>query len=137
MNEQEYRKKIRSIIEKATGKGMGQGNQRQGTGGTDKCYCPECGYKTDHKRGVPCNEKTCPECGNAMTGVSPEDGEGSELNEGGRKQPGWDSLCKFASEEEGKANVVLNIESGFLMMETRLGEVELKPEGRWILHTKK
>lgn len=53
----------------ATGEGMGVGNLPQGNGGTDWCYCPECGNKEPHKRGVPCIEKECPECGSEMTGV--------------------------------------------------------------------
>lgn len=61
-----------SITEKATGRGMGQGNSRQGTGGTDTCYCPSCDESFPHQRGVPCNEQECPECGNIMTGLSPE-----------------------------------------------------------------
>lgn len=66
----EYTEKYMNIVsEEANGQGIGQGNDRQGTGGTDKCYCPECGEVTKHEKGVPCNEMNCPECGTSMTGV--------------------------------------------------------------------
>lgn len=35
-----------------------------GLGG--ECICPNCGYTMPHKRGVPCAERTCPECGAQM-----------------------------------------------------------------------
>ncbi|MCB0753516.1 MAG: ferredoxin [Ignavibacteriae bacterium] len=27
------------------------------------CVCPKCGKKTKHKRGIPCQEEKCPQCG--------------------------------------------------------------------------
>ena len=49
-------------------KAQGQGGDTEGDGGADTCVCPGCGYTEDHERGAPCNEKTCPECGTALTG---------------------------------------------------------------------
>ncbi len=31
------------------------------------CVCPNCNYKVKHKRGVPCSNLNCPECGTKMT----------------------------------------------------------------------
>lgn len=56
--------KFRDYIDEARGEGTGP----EGTGGTDVCICPECGYETEHDRGVPCNEMKCPKCGATMTG---------------------------------------------------------------------
>ena len=50
-------------------KALGQRTGREGTGGTDTCKCPKCGYETTHRRGVPCNKIKCPKCGTKMTGV--------------------------------------------------------------------
>lgn len=36
-----------------------------GPGGS--CVCPKCGYREAHTVGSPCNKKTCPECGQALT----------------------------------------------------------------------
>ena len=54
------------------GRGGGRGEGRGRMGGTGRgvggeCVCPSCGKKTPHKRGAPCNELRCPECGTAMT----------------------------------------------------------------------
>ena len=54
----------------ATGQGMGVDGPRQGTAGTDRCYCPSCGTVVEHDRGTPCNEQVCPHCGEQMTGVA-------------------------------------------------------------------
>jgi transcription initiation factor IIE alpha subunit len=35
-----------------------------GSGGN--CVCPKCDMKLAHQRGVPCNEKRCPDCGAKM-----------------------------------------------------------------------
>lgn len=35
-----------------------------GTGGA--CICPKCGEKTPHRRGIPCQEEHCPNCGAKM-----------------------------------------------------------------------
>ncbi len=37
------------------------GRHTMGSGGY--CYCPKCGYRAPHKRGIPCQEERCPECG--------------------------------------------------------------------------
>lgn len=39
-------------------------NQSMGSGGN--CICLKCGHKTTHKRGVPCQEEKCAECGAKM-----------------------------------------------------------------------
>ena len=57
---------------KATGRGMGKGGPRQRTFGTDYCYCPSCGKKVKHVRGVPCADKKCTDCDVALTGVKPK-----------------------------------------------------------------
>ena len=46
------------------GRGRGSG---YGVGPGGECYCPNCGYKVSHERGVPCFNKKCPKCGSAMT----------------------------------------------------------------------
>ena len=40
------------------------------------CICPKCGKKTPHKRGVPCQDEKCPECG---VKIIREDSEHHEL----------------------------------------------------------
>lgn len=44
--------------------GMGRGTAAAQTG---SCVCPQCGHKQAHKRGAPCIEQTCSECGAIMT----------------------------------------------------------------------
>ncbi|MFW5898497.1 MAG: hypothetical protein ACOCT7_01430 [Candidatus Saliniplasma sp.] len=46
------------------GRGQGRGAGSAGPGGN--CVCPSCGKKVPHKRGVPCYEMKCPECGSQM-----------------------------------------------------------------------
>jgi len=58
--------------EKARGDGQGQGGQRQGDGGATKCVCPSCGKEFTHEKGVPCNDKKCPDCVVALVGKSEE-----------------------------------------------------------------
>ena len=48
--------------------GLGLGRPRRRIGGTSFCVCPNCGYKTKHKRGVPCSSIKCPKCGSPMAG---------------------------------------------------------------------
>jgi len=38
--------------------------QAKGPGGD--CVCPQCGFKVEHKRGVPCTLRKCPQCGTFM-----------------------------------------------------------------------
>lgn len=52
------------------GQGGGRGGGRGGgfgggPGGT--CVCPACGHREPHRRGVPCFEAKCPQCGGTMT----------------------------------------------------------------------
>jgi hypothetical protein len=56
------------------GPGRGRGGQRPGRmggptvlGPGGDCVCPQCGQREAHKRGVPCLERKCPQCGTAMT----------------------------------------------------------------------
>ncbi len=54
------------------GMGMGRGAGRgrmggQGMGLGGNCVCPSCGTKVAHRRGVACNQQTCPNCGAKMT----------------------------------------------------------------------
>jgi len=52
------------------GRGSGQGLGRMGgpdAGGTGgNCRCPKCGHTEPHQAGVPCFERSCPECGSMM-----------------------------------------------------------------------
>jgi len=57
-----------------TGRGMGggqgggrgrMGGSGMGTGG--QCVCPQCGKKVSHRRGSPCMQINCPNCGSKMT----------------------------------------------------------------------
>ncbi len=32
----------------------------------DSCMCGQCGYETEHRKGIPCRGMMCPECGNPM-----------------------------------------------------------------------
>jgi uncharacterized paraquat-inducible protein A len=45
------------------GRGMNRRPLRPG----DECVCPNCGYRTAHIRGKPCNQRVCPKCGSVMT----------------------------------------------------------------------
>lgn len=47
------------------GRGMGGGSKALGPGGY--CICPKCGHRIPHKRGSPCFDIRCPECGSYMT----------------------------------------------------------------------
>ncbi len=59
--------------------GKGRKRNRQGAGqgrgrrvelgvlpGDACCICPGCGYTEPHKRGVPCTQMKCPQCGSAL-----------------------------------------------------------------------
>jgi len=39
---------------------------RHEMGPVGQCVCPKCGAKTLHKRGVPCQEQHCSECGTKL-----------------------------------------------------------------------
>lgn len=50
-------------------KGMGRGGGKasgQGLGATGICACPKCGFEKSHRRGVPCMEERCPNCGSVL-----------------------------------------------------------------------
>jgi predicted amidophosphoribosyltransferase len=38
-----------------------------GSGG--ECICPKCRKTIDHRRGIPCQDEQCPECGAKMLRV--------------------------------------------------------------------
>jgi predicted amidophosphoribosyltransferase len=45
-------------------------HQREHTMGADgECICPKCQKTVPHRRGVPCQEEHCPECGAKMLRV--------------------------------------------------------------------
>ena len=51
--------------------GMGRGRMGgQGLGLGGECQCPKCGTRSPHKRGVPCLEQLCPQCGSTMVRAS-------------------------------------------------------------------
>lgn len=91
----------------ATGQGVGVGGDRQGTSGTDVCRCPECGYETEHERGTPCSEMTCPECGATLTGVEGKDQD--------TRYPSEDEELEFVVHLLGKENSA----KGFVLYEYR------------------
>lgn len=48
-------------------RGRGRMGGPLAAGPEGNCVCPNCGHKEKHERGIPCNKKKCPECGNLMT----------------------------------------------------------------------
>ena len=46
--------------------GRGRNRKNLGLGIQGNCVCENCGYVTQHRRGVPCYEMTCPKCGNLL-----------------------------------------------------------------------
>jgi len=40
--------------------------ERHAMGRGGNCYCPKCNYTAPHKRGVPCQEERCPNCGTKL-----------------------------------------------------------------------
>lgn len=51
------------------GKGRGRGRGQKGKSPkTKECICPQCKTVIAHKRGKPCFEEKCPECGTPMLG---------------------------------------------------------------------
>ena len=61
---------FRKYVNEERGKGIGNGGMRQRDGGTDICICPDCNKKFEHERGIPCKERTCPDCGVSLIGTS-------------------------------------------------------------------
>ena len=67
---------------------QGQGGPKVGAGGTDVCVCPKCDYEEEHDRGTPCNQKTCPECNEPLTGKGAPGEKKSPSGDGGTGQEG-------------------------------------------------
>ncbi len=44
-------------------------NKKQGLGSGGECICPKCKTTIKHKKGVPCHDSKCPECGSKMLRV--------------------------------------------------------------------
>jgi len=68
-----------SKLEEGRGDGQGQGGNKQGDGGADKCKCPKCGNEQAHEKGIPCNEIKCSKCGTAMGGTNSSDVKESSI----------------------------------------------------------
>jgi hypothetical protein len=56
------------------GRGQGQGGGQgrmggRGGGAGGECICSDCGCTVPHKRGVPCTNMRCPDCGKPMMRV--------------------------------------------------------------------
>ena len=53
-------------VERQQGQGRGRGCAGRGTGsatGVAVCVCPQCGREAPHRRGAPCVQSLCQECG--------------------------------------------------------------------------
>lgn len=77
--------------QEARGEGQGVGGDRQGDGGVNACVCPGCGHEVEHKKGTPCNEIECPECGAAMVGKEAVE-EAATKTVDGKSRPRGDFL---------------------------------------------
>lgn len=60
-------------LNRGTGRMRGQGLGRhvrgrhfRGQGSAGKCVCPECGHEENHRRGKPCYQEKCSECGASL-----------------------------------------------------------------------
>lgn len=60
-------RKFRKTSERGTGLGIG---------GTDTCICPQCDYKEEKERGIPCNKRICPKCNIPLIGEGMPHGKG-------------------------------------------------------------
>jgi len=60
---------LRRFFGRGLGQARGRGRQPDGfgLGPEGDCVCPKCGSKATHKRGIPCYEQKCSECGSPMT----------------------------------------------------------------------
>jgi predicted amidophosphoribosyltransferase len=47
--------------------------RQQTMGPVGECICPKCEARIDHRRGVPCQDELCPECGAKMLRVGSDD----------------------------------------------------------------
>lgn len=66
---------------KARGEGQGVDGEQQEDGGVETCVCPECDTEVEHKRGIPCVETKCPECGAKMEPKTKEDSDEDDAEE--------------------------------------------------------
>ena len=48
------------------GKARMKGNHLGAGPGSEECFCPNCGQKVPHQRGVPCYSVSCSKCGAKM-----------------------------------------------------------------------
>ena len=60
-----WRRRAGRAVERQDGKG-GMGELLAAVPG-GSCVCPNCSNKVTDMAGVPCSEKSCPECGTRMT----------------------------------------------------------------------
>ena len=61
----------KGYIDTGDGKGLGKGGGRGKNGGGGfsiggYCVCSKCGKKVEHRRGVPCTDMKCSDCGISM-----------------------------------------------------------------------
>jgi hypothetical protein len=60
-----WRRRAGRAVERQDGKGeMGK---LPAAALCESCVCPNCSHKVTNMAGVPCSEKSCPECGTRMT----------------------------------------------------------------------
>ena len=62
-------------VNEVRGEGQGVGGTKQGDGGADMCKCVDCDNEQVHKKGTPCTEMKCEECGGKMVGINKEEKE--------------------------------------------------------------
>jgi hypothetical protein len=61
-----------------------QRRHEMGRGGL--CFCPKCGERIAHRRGVPCQEERCPACGAKMLREGSYHDELLQKKRGGRDE---------------------------------------------------
>ena len=47
--------------------------RRHKMGLVGECICPKCEARIEHRRGIPCQDERCPECGAKMLRVGSDD----------------------------------------------------------------
>jgi len=55
------------FLQPGRGRNISPQGDKPGSGPGGYCVCPKCGYKQQHSRLSPCNQRTCPKCGARMT----------------------------------------------------------------------